>query len=387
MPGIYLDHAATTPLDPEVLEAMLPYLREEFGNPSSLHRFGQRARGAIDEARARVAALLGARDAEIVFTGSGTEADNMAIIGATLAGSAREDGSVRRDLVTSAIEHHAVLKSTKWLPRSEHNVTLAQVDEGGRVDLADLEGLVDHATALVSIMFANNETGVIQPIEEVVRIARARGALVHTDAVQGLGKVPIDVKRLDVDLLTASAHKIYGPKGTGALYVRSGTRMTALVRGGSQERNRRAGTENVAEIVGFGKAAELAQSRLAADAARVGALRDRLEAALTEAGKGTVHRNGSPEHRICSTTSLSFEGVSGEDLLIALDLAGIAVSTGAACAAGSPEPSHVLKAMGLSRDRVNGSIRFSLGRGTTPEEIDRAVEAVNAAVERLRKRK
>ena len=387
MPGIYLDHAATTPLDPEVLEAMLPYLREEFGNPSSLHRFGQRARGAIDEARARVAALLGARDAEIVFTGSGTEADNMAIIGATLAGSAREDGNARRDLVTSAIEHHAVLKSTKWLPRSEHNVTLAQVDEGGRVDLADLEGLVDHATALVSIMFANNETGVIQPIEEVVRIARARGALVHTDAVQGLGKVPIDVKRLDVDLLTASAHKIYGPKGTGTLYVRSGTRMTALVRGGSQERNRRAGTENVAGIVGFGKAAELAQSRLAADAARVGALRDRLETALTEAGRGTVHRNGSPEHRICSTASLSFEGVSGEDLLIALDLAGIAVSTGAACAAGSPEPSHVLKAMGLSRDRVNGSIRFSLGRGTTTEEVDRAVAAVNAAVEGLRKKR
>ncbi len=387
MPGIYLDHAATTPLDPEVLEAMLPYLREEFGNPSSLHHFGQRARGAIDEARSRVAALLGARDAEIVFTGSGTEADNMAIIGATLAGSAREDGNARRDLVTSAIEHHAVLKSTKWLPRSEHNVTLAQVDEGGRVDLADLEGLVDHATALVSIMFANNETGVIQPIEEVVRIARARGALVHTDAVQGLGKVPIDVKRLDVDLLTASAHKIYGPKGTGTLYVRSGTRMTALVRGGSQERNRRAGTENVAGIVGFGKAAELAQSRLAADAARVGALRDRLETALTEAGRGTVHRNGSPEHRICSTASLSFEGVSGEDLLIALDLAGIAVSTGAACAAGSPEPSHVLKAMGLSRDRVNGSIRFSLGRGTTTEEVDRAVAAVNAAVEGLRKKR
>jgi cysteine desulfurase len=384
---IYLDHAATTPLDPEVLEAMLPYLREDFGNPSSLHSFGQRARGAIDEARAKVASLIGARDAEIVFTGSGTEADNMAIVGATLAGAAREDGNERKDLVTSAIEHHAVLRSTKWLMRPEHNVSLARVDDAGRIDLEDLESLIDHATALVSIMFANNETGVIQPIPEVVRIARAKGALVHTDAVQGLGKVPIDVKRLDVDLLTASAHKIHGPKGTGALYVRSGTRMTALIRGGSQERNRRAGTENVAGIVGFGRAAELAQSRLAEDAKRVRDLRNCLEIALIEAGNGTVFRNGPAEGRICSTTSLSFERVSGEDLLIALDLAGFAVSTGAACAAGSPEPSHVLKAMGLSRDRVNGSIRFSLGRGTTQEEIDLAVEAVGAAVARLRKKR
>ena len=387
MPRIYLDHAATTPLDPQVLEAMLPYLREEFGNPSSVHGFGQRARGAIDEARAKVAALLGARDSEIVFTGSGTEADNMAIVGATLAGASREEGTARKDLVTSSIEHHAVLRSTKWLPRSEHNVTMARVGESGQIDLEDLEGLVDHQTALVSIMLANNETGVIQPMPEVVRIARAKGALVHTDAVQGLGKIPIDVKRMDVDLLTASAHKIFGPKGVGALYVRSGTRMIALVRGGSQERNRRAGTENVAGIVGFGKAAELAQARLAEDATRVADLRNRLEASLVESLKGTVHRNGSPESRICSTTSLSFEGVSGEDLLIALDLVGIAVSTGAACAAGSPEPSHVLKAMGLSKDRVDSSLRLSLGRGTTEEEVDRTAEAVTAAVERLRKQR
>jgi cysteine desulfurase len=366
---------------------MLPFLRENFGNPSSLHTFGQRARGAIDEARAKVASLIGSRDAEIVFTGSGTEADNMAVLGATLAGSAPVDGPARTDLVTSAIEHHAVLNGSKGLIRSAHHVTFARVEENGQVDLTDLDGLIDHATALVSIMFANNETGVIQPIPEVVRIARAKGALVHTDAVQAIGKVPIDVKRLDVDLLTASAHKIYGPKGTGALYVRSGTRMTALVRGGSQERNRRAGTENVAGIVGFGRAAELARSRLAEDAKRVAGLRDRLEAVLIEAGDGTVTLNGSRATRICSTTSLSFAGVSGEDLLIALDLAGIAVSTGAACAAGSPEPSHVLKAMGLSRDRVNSSLRFSLGRGTTEEEIDRAVEAVNAAVARLRKKR
>ena len=365
---------------------MLPYLREDFGNPSSVHTFGQRARGAIDESRARVAALIGARDAEIVFTGSGTEADNMAIVGATLAGAAPVDGPARANVVTSAIEHHAVLNGAKGLSRATHEVTLARVQESGEVDLEDLEQLVDHATALVSIMLANNETGVIQPIGEVVRIAHGKGAIVHTDAVQALGKIPVDVKRLGVDLLTTSAHKIHGPKGTGALYVRSGTRMAALIRGGSQERNRRAGTENVAGIVGFGKAAEIAQARLVEDAKRIASHRDRLEIGLIEAGRGTVQRNGS-SNRICSTTSLSFEGVSGEDLLIALDLAGICVSTGAACAAGSPEPSHVLKAMGLSRDRVNGSLRFSLGRGTTAEEIDRTIDVVTATAERLRKKR
>lgn len=381
---VYLDHAASTPLDPEVLEAMLPYLREDFGNPSSLHRFGQRARGAIDEARSRVASLIGARDAEIVFTGSGTEADNLAIFGAIVAASTRVDGPARSDLVTSSIEHHAILRSAKSLDRSKHKVTLARANEAGEVDLGDLEAAVDHATALVSVMSANNETGVIQPIKEVVRIARPQGALVHTDAVQAVGKVRIDVGELGVDLLTASAHKIHGPKGVGALYIRSGTRMTALMRGGSQERNRRAGTENVAGIVGFGKAAELAQSRIAGDATRVAELRNRLERALVSNGNGTVSVNGGTDSRIFSTTSLSFAGVSGEDMLIALDLAGIAVSTGAACAAGSPEPSHVLKAMGLSRERVNGSLRFSLGRGTTAEEIDRTIEVVTATAERLR---
>ena len=384
MRPVYLDHAASTPLDPEVLEAMLPYLREDFGNPSSLHRFGQQARGAIDEARSRVASLIGARDAEIVFTGSGTEADNLAIFGAIVAASTRVDGPARSDLVTSSIEHHAILRSAKSLDRSKHKVTLARANEAGEVDLGDLEAAVDHATALVSVMSANNETGVIQPIKEVVRIARPQGALVHTDAVQAVGKVRIDVGELGVDLLTASAHKIHGPKGVGALYIRSGTRMTALMRGGSQERNRRAGTENVAGIVGFGKAAELAQSRIAGDATRVAELRNRLERALVSNGNGTVSVNGGTDSRIFSTTSLSFAGVSGEDMLIALDLAGIAVSTGAACAAGSPEPSHVLKAMGLSRERVNGSLRFSLGRGTTAEEIDRTIEVVTATAERLR---
>jgi len=377
---IYLDHAATTPVDPEVLDAMLPYLRGEFGNPSSVHRLGQRARGAIDEARARIAALIGARDSEIVFTGSGTEADNMAIVGATM--SAGE----RTDVVVSAIEHHAVLNATKTLDRTRHKTTVAKAVGSGEVDLADLEAAVGDRTALVSVMLANNETGVVQPIADVIRIARAGGALVHTDAVQALGKAPIDVRGLDVDLMALSAHKIHGPKGVGALYVRGGTRMQALVRGGSQERNRRAGTENVAGIVGFGRAAQLALERGLDDARRMATLRDRLETALLDAGGGATLRNGSPDRRIATTTSLSFEGVSGEDLLIALDLEGIAVSTGAACAAGSPEPSHVLRAMGLARDRVSSSLRFSVGRTTTVDEIDRAVAAVEGAVGRLRGR-
>ncbi|MEO5760683.1 MAG: cysteine desulfurase family protein, partial [Vicinamibacteria bacterium] len=321
MRRIYFDHAATTPLDPEVLDAMLPYLREDFGNPSSVHGFGQRARGAIDEARAKVAALIGARDAEIVFTGSGTEADNMAIVGALQAGVNSDSGVAKTDLVTTAIEHHAILNCAKALDRAKHKVTLAGVGEDGRVNVAEIHAATTDGTALVSVMFANNETGVIQPVAEAVEIAKAKGALIHTDAVQGLGKVSIDVSRLGVDLMTMSAHKIYGPKGVGALYVRGGTRMTALVRGGSQERNRRAGTENVAAIAGFGKAAELALSRLAADAARIGQLRDALETKLIQAGDGKVSRNGAAEGRIASTSSLWFEGVPGEDLLIALDMA------------------------------------------------------------------
>jgi cysteine desulfurase len=384
---IYLDHAATTPLDPEVLDAMLPYLRGEFGNPSSVHGFGQRARGAIDEARARVAALIGARDGEIVFTGSGTEADNLAIAGVTEWAAIGRENAPRTDLVTSAIEHHAILNSAKALDRSKHTVAFVRAGELGQIDLTELETATTEKTALVSVMFANNETGVLQPIDDIVRIARSKGALVHSDAVQALGKVKIAVGKLGLDLMTVSAHKIYGPKGVGALYVRSGTRMTALIRGGAQERNRRAGTENVAGIVGFGKAAELAQNRRPEDTKRIEALRNRLESGLMGETQGAVTRNGASAPRIGSTASLFFPGVSGEDLLIALDLAGIAVSTGAACAAGSPEPSHVLKAMGFQTDRVNSSLRFSLGRATTAEEIDRTVEVVKKTVARLGKKK
>jgi cysteine desulfurase len=377
MERVYLDHNATTPLDPRVLEAMIPVLQEGFGNPSSLHWFGQQARAALDEARSDVAALIGATPAEIVFTASGTEADNIALRG--VAGMTPEP---RRKIVISAVEHHAVLNTARALSGEGWPVETVPVTPGGRADLEDLRAKVDERTALVSLMLANNETGIIQPVEEAVRLARARGALVHVDAVQAAGKVPLDVTRLDVDLLSLSAHKLYGPKGVGALYVRRGTRLQAFVRGGAQERNRRAGTENVAGIVGFGRAARLALAELTREGARLAALRDRLEERLL-AIPGT-RRNGEGP-RVPNTTNLSFEGVEAESLLIALDLMGIAVSTGAACAAGAVEPSHVLRAMGLPMEQVQASLRFSLGRGTTPAHVDRAAEAVGASIERLRR--
>ena len=376
MDRVYLDHNATTPLDPRVLEAMLPHLRESFGNPSSLHWFGQRARAAVDDARTEVAALLGAAPAEIVFTGSGTEADNLA-----LRGAADRTEEPRTGLVVTAVEHHAVLNTARALAAEGREVSVVGVDGEGRLDLADLSAKVTGRTALVSVMLANNETGVIAPVAEAARIAHDRGALLHCDAVQAVGKVPVDVGALDVDLLALSAHKIYGPKGVGALYVRRGTVLEALVRGGSQERNRRAGTENVAGIAGLGAAARIAREGLAAEAERVAALRDRLESALL--GIPGAARNGAGP-RVPNTTSVSFADTEAEGLLIALDLAGIAVSTGAACAAGAAEPSHVLRAMGLPPERVQASLRFSLGRGTTPADVARTAEAVRTAVERQR---
>jgi cysteine desulfurase len=369
---IYLDHNATTPLDPQVLEAMVAILREDFGNASSLHWFGQRSRAAVEEARAGVAALIGAAPGEIVFTGSGTEADNMALRG--VIGRAREP---RRKLVVTAIEHHAVLKTGQALSEEGVTVETVRAGEDGRIDLDDLASKVDDQTALVSVMLANNETGVLQPVAEAARHARGRGALVHCDAVQAAGKVPVDVRELDVDLLTLSAHKIGGPKGAGALYVRRGTVLKALLRGGAQERNRRAGTENVAAIVGFGAAATLARERLPGESARLGPLRDRFEQRLL-ATSGARRNGGEP--RVANTTNVSFEGTEAESLLMALDLAGIAVSTGAACAAGATEPSHVLRAMGLPAERVQASLRFSLGRGTTAADLDRVALAVAAAV-------
>jgi len=375
---VYLDHNATTPLDSAALEAMLPYLRESYGNPSSLHWFGQRARAAVEEAREQVAALVGATAPEIVFTAGGSESDNMALRGALAMATA-----ARRKLVTTAVEHHAVLNTAKALRDEGHPVEIARVGEDGRLDLDDLRAKVDDATLVVSVMLANNETGVLQPVAQVARLAHERGVLVHCDAVQGGGKTTLDVRALDVDLLTLSAHKLYGPKGTGCLYVRRGTKMAPLVRGGAQERNRRAGTENVAGIVGFGAAAAHARQAVASEEPRIAALRDRLELALLEVPG--VLRNGA-EPRVANTANVSFEGIDAEALLIALDLEGVAASTGAACAAGGIEPSHVLKAMGFSAERVQSSLRLSLGRATTEAEIDYAAGVIAAAVARQRRK-
>jgi cysteine desulfurase len=377
MERIYLDHNATTPVDPRVLEAMLPFLREDFGNPSSLHWFGQRARAAVEAARAQVAALLGAESAEIVFTASGSESDNMA-----LRGALAKAGGPRR-VVTSAVEHHAVLNTVKALGAEGVAAGIARVGEDGRLDLDDLRAQLADGALLVSVMLANNETGVVQPVADAARLARERGALVHCDAVQAGGKAAVDVRALDVDLLTLSAHKLYGPKGVGCLYVRRGTPLAPLVRGGAQERNRRAGTENVPGIVGFGAAAAVAREALEFEAPRVAALRDRLEARLL-AIPG-VRRNGDGP-RVPNTTNVSFEGVDAEALLVALDLEGVAVSTGAACAAGGIEPSHVLRAMGQPPERVQSSLRLSLGRGTTREDVDRAADVIWDVVGRMRKK-
>jgi cysteine desulfurase len=375
---IYLDHNATTPLDARVLEAMLPVLEGGFGNPSSMHWFGQRARGAVEDARAEVAGLIGANPSEIVFTGSGTEADNMALRG--VAGVARDP---RRKIVHTAIEHHAVIHTAKALAEEGCPVETVRVGQDGVVDQDALRSRVDDGTALVCVMLANNETGVVQPVADVVKIARERGALVLCDAVQAAGKIPVDVSALGVDLLALSAHKIYGPKGVGVLYVRRGTRLRAWARGGAQERNRRAGTENVAGIVGLGRAATLAREELQSEAARLSSLRDRLEDRLFTI-PGTRRNGDGP--RVPNTTNLSFEGIEAESLLMALDLMGIAVSTGAACAAGAVEPSHVLRGMGLPVERVQASIRFSLGRTTTEAQVDRAAALVAEAVDRQRSR-
>ena len=379
MERIYLDHNATTPLDPRVLDAMLPALRDTFGNASSVHHYGQQARAAVDEARAQVAALLGAAPQEVVFTASGTESDNMALRG--VMALAPQD---RRKLLYTTIEHHAVLHTAKALAEEGFAAERIRTGPDGQIDLQDLAARLDERTVLVSVMLANNETGVLQPLADVVGLAKARGALVHCDAVQAVGKVPVDFNALGVDLLTVSAHKFYGPKGVGALLVRRGTRMAPLVRGGSQERNRRAGTENVPGIVGMGAAAAIAREALPEEAGRLAALRDRLEARLL-AVPGT-ERNGS-EPRVPNTANLSFAGVEAESLLMALDLAGVAVSTGAACAAGAVEPSHVLRAMGLAPERVQASLRLSVGRFTTAADIERASDLIASAVLAQRERR
>ena len=376
--SVYLDYNATTPLAPEVLEVMLPYFREEFGNPSSIHSFGQRAKAALYDARERVASLIGASPNEILFTSGGTEADNLAILGVL---EAAEGG--RRHLVTSSVEHHAVLNSMKALAKKGVPVTFLKVDRAGRVDPEDLKSALTPGTLLVSIMHTNNETGVVQPVAELARLTHQAGAYFHTDAVQSIGKIPVRVRELGVDLLSLSGHKIYGPKGTGALYVRRGVNVRPIFRGGGQERARRPGTENLPGLVGLGRAAQLAETHLAGEPNRVAVLRDRLTEDVLARIPGSAP-NGAEAERTPNTVNLSFPGVEGETLIIALDLKGCAVSTGAACSSGTVEPSHVLIAMGLSPQQVQGSIRVSLGRYTTAEEIAYFVDVLESVVESIR---
>jgi cysteine desulfurase len=376
---IYLDHNATTPLDPTVAERMVRALTETWGNASSVHHFGQQAKAALDEARSSVAALLNTDASEVVFTAGGTESDNIAIRGAADA----LEPSGRRHLITSAIEHEAVLNTMKALARRGWRITTLPVESTGIVAPDRLREVITDDTALVSVMHANNEIGTIQPIAELAQIAHERGALMHTDAVQTAGKLPLDVQALGVDLLSLAGHKFYGPKGSGALWIRRGLRLVTPLTGGRQERSRRAGTENVPALVGLGAAAEVARRKMAAEGPRLHALRDRLEAGILSRISG-AERNGAAEPRVPNTSNISIERIESESVLIGLDLAGIAVSSGSACSSGTLEPSHVLKAMGVPHLRTLGSIRFSLGASNTEAEIDRVIEVLPPLVEKLR---
>ena len=374
MRRVYLDNNATTPVLPEVLEAMQPYFGEHFGNASSIHHHGQETRAAVERARESVAALLGCRASEVVFTSGGTEADNLAIFGLVRSGD---------HIVTSTIEHHAVLNACKHLAAQGCEVTYIPVDGRGLVDLADVKRAIRPNTKLITIMFANNETGVIEPVAEIGQIAAEADIYFHTDAVQAAGKIPIDVSQIGCDLLTISGHKLHAPQGVGALYVRKGTPLEPMLYGGSHERSRRAGTENVPGIVGLGKAAESARAGLErGDDLKMAAARDHLEGELLEIKATGLNGQGAP--RVPNTTNIYFDGIEGEALVIALDLKGLAVSTGAACSSGAIEPSHVLTAMGLRPDRAKASIRFSLGKQNVAEDIDFALDLMPETVGRLR---
>jgi cysteine desulfurase len=381
MHRVYLDYNATTPVEPEVLDAMLPYFSGEFGNASSIHTFGQKARAAVETAREQVAALLGARPQEIFFTSGGTESDNHAIFG--IVAPSGTPSQARPHVITSFTEHEAVLNACQALEKQGVDVTYIHVDQDGLIDLEDLQAAIRKETVLITIMHANNELGTVQPLEEVGRIAKEADVYFHADAVQSAGKIPIDVNQFQLDLLSLSGHKLYAPKGIGALYVRGGTRLKQLLYGGHHQRGMRPGTENVAGIVGFGKAAEMARHALENDAKRLSALRDQLE-------HGLLHRvphsriNGGRAPRTPNTANLVFPGVEGEALLIALDLKGLACSTGAACSSGAVEPSHVLTAIGLPAEEARASLRFSLGRHTTQSDIDFALRVVPAVAAQLR---
>jgi len=375
MRRVYLDNNATTPVLPEVFETMQAYFGERFGNASSIHHHGQETRAAVERARESVAALLGCRASEIVFTSGGTEGDNLAIFGLTRPG---------QHVISSTVEHHAVLNSCRHLEASGCEVTYVPVNGQGQVDPDDVRRALRPNTGLITIMMANNETGVLQPVEEISRIAAEADVYFHTDAVQAAGKVAINVKRIECDLLSISGHKMNAPQGVGALYVRKGTTLRPMLFGGSHERSRRAGTENVPGIVALGKAAELAREAFSrGDLEQMSRMRDRLEQTiLSQVESTSVNGQGAP--RVPNTSSIYFECIEGEALVIALDLKGVAVSTGAACSSGAIEPSHVLTAMGMSPERARGSLRFSLGKQNTPEDVDFALSLLKDSVGRLR---
>ncbi len=378
MRRIYLDYAATTPTHPEVVKAMSPYFTEAFGNPSSIHSYGQEAKGAIEEARVKVANLISARGEEIVFTSGGTEADNFAIKGVAFANESRGN-----HIVTSSIEHHAVIETCKFLEKRGFRVTYLPVDEYGLVDPGDVKKALTDKTILVSVIHANNEMGTIEPIAEIDKIAKEAGVYFHTDAVQTAGHIPVDVNELGVDLLSMSAHKLCGPKGVGALYIRKGTKVVSFMHGGEQERRRRASTENVPGIVGFGQAAEIAHQEMSEEIERLTYLRDQLIKGLLER-IDHIRLNGHPTMRLPNNVNVSVDYVEGESMLLNLDLEGICASTGSACSSSSLEPSHVLLAMGLSHEQAHGSLRFSLGKWTTEEEIGRVLEVLPPIVAKLR---
>lgn len=375
---VYADNAATTRIAPQVLDAMLPYLKEEYGNPSTLYKLGREAKIAIEKAREQVAQVIGAKAEEIFFTGSGTEADNMALKG-VLYGPA---GKGKKHLITTKIEHHAVLHTAMALEKEGFQVTFLDVDKNGRVDLEELKQAITPDTALVSIMAANNEVGTIQPIEEIGKICREKGVLFHTDGVQAFGHMPLDVNKMNIDLLSLSAHKINGPKGSGALYIRRGLGLRPVIEGGGQERNRRSGTENVAGIVGLGQAAQLAMETMEEESARLKTLSQKLIDGVLQIPETIL--TGDPENRLPGACSFAISAIEGESLVLYLDMEGICTSTGSACSTGSLDPSHVLMAIGLSHEVSHGSLRVSLGRFNTEEEVDYIIETLPKVVEKLR---
>lgn len=378
MKRIYLDYAATTPADPVAVKAMLPYFSEQFGNASSMHSFGREAKAAIEGAREKVASLLGASPEEIIFTSGGTESNNFVIKGAAYIGEKKGN-----HIITSSIEHHAVIEPCKFLEKKGFKVTRVPVDKYGLVNPEDIRKAITDKTILISIMHANNEVGTIEPIAEIGKIAKDEDVYFHTDAVQTFGHIPINVDEFNLDLLSVSSHKLYGPKGVGAVYVRKGTRISPLFHGGEQERNRRASTENVPGIVGFGKAVELAKENMEKEAKELTALRDKLIKGISEKIKH-VHLNGHPAKRLPNNVDVAIEFVEGEALLLNLDLEGVAASTGSACSSSSLEPSNVLLALGLSHELAHGSLRFTLGRYTKSEDIDYVLEILPRIVGKLR---